>query len=181
MWRYALAAQWERISEVEAFVGSTGVVGNDTGSRVVAARVVRDLIRLAFLLERRYAPYRSGSGALRAPRAARATSGPSSRGCCRPTTGRSARGTSSTRTASSRGSTTTSGSPSRSSTEPSSFHDRPYKVIHGDRFAAAIRATIDHPAVLALPPKLGTIDQVTDRGDILGSPQRCRALAGLWV
>ena len=65
-------------------------------------------------------------------------------------------------------------------TEASNFHERPYRVIHGDRFAAALHAAIDHPAVRELPPGLGAIDQVTDRDAILTSPERCRALARLW-
>jgi hypothetical protein len=181
VWRYALAAQWERISEVEAFVGRTGVVGNDTGSRLVAGRIVRDLIRLAYLLERRYTPYDKwlGSGFARldcarhlGPVLSRVLSAyhwTQREGHLGEAYGMVAR------LHNNLGITEPLG------TEPSPYHDRPYKVIHGDRFAAAIRATIDHPAVQALPPKLGTIDQVTERGDILGSPQRCRALASLWV
>lgn len=41
----------------EPFVGRTAQVGDDLGSRVLAARLCRDLMRLCFLLERRYAPY----------------------------------------------------------------------------------------------------------------------------
>jgi len=181
VWRYALAAQWERISEVEAFVGRTGVVGNDTGSRVVAARVVRDLIRLAFLLERRYAPYEKWLGSAFSRLECARHLGPvlSRVLSAYDWTQREGHLVDAYRIVARLHNNLGITEPLE--TEPSSFHDRPYKVIHGDRFAAAIRATIDHPAVLALPPKLGTIDQVSDRGEILGSPQRCRALAALWV
>lgn len=57
VWLYRMAAQWRRIGQEEAFVGRTGDAGDDLGSRIVAARLVRDLMRLAFLLERRYTPY----------------------------------------------------------------------------------------------------------------------------
>jgi len=56
VWLYLLAAQWTRISEEEAFVGRSGDVGDNLGSQVIAARLVRDLMRLCFLMERRYAP-----------------------------------------------------------------------------------------------------------------------------
>jgi hypothetical protein len=46
-----------RIDQEEPFVGRTAEVGDDLGSRVIAARLVRDLMRLSFLLERRHAPY----------------------------------------------------------------------------------------------------------------------------
>ena len=57
IWLYRLAAQWRRIAQEEAFVGRSGDVGDELGSRVVAARLVYDVMRLCFLLERRYAPY----------------------------------------------------------------------------------------------------------------------------
>ena len=57
VWLYLLAAQWARIAEEEAFVGRCGDVGDELGSRLVAARLVRDLMRLGFLMERTYAPY----------------------------------------------------------------------------------------------------------------------------
>lgn len=57
VWLYKIACQWRRIAEEQAFVGRTGQVGDDLGSRVVAARLIRDVMRMAFLLERRYAPY----------------------------------------------------------------------------------------------------------------------------
>lgn len=57
VWLYKIACQWRRIAEEQAFVGRTGQVGDDLGSRVVAARLARDVMRMGFLLERRYAPY----------------------------------------------------------------------------------------------------------------------------
>jgi len=57
IWLYILAAQWIRISQEEAFVGRTGDVGDELGSQIVTARIVRELIKLSFLLERQYAPY----------------------------------------------------------------------------------------------------------------------------
>jgi len=69
VWLYLLAAQWARISEEEAFVGRCGDVDDDLGSSVIAARLVRDLMRLCFLMERRYAPYSKSLGTGSAPRA----------------------------------------------------------------------------------------------------------------
>lgn len=57
VWRYRMAAQWKRIDQLEPFVGRCGEVGDDLGSQLVAMSLVRDVIKLAFLLERRYAPY----------------------------------------------------------------------------------------------------------------------------
>lgn len=57
VWRYLLRCAWRRIGQEEAFVGRAAEVGDELGSRIVAARLARDLMRLGFLLERRYAPY----------------------------------------------------------------------------------------------------------------------------
>ena len=57
IWLYILAAQWEKISEEEAFVGRCGSVGDDLGSRLIAARQVKNLMHLCFMMERKYAPY----------------------------------------------------------------------------------------------------------------------------
>jgi len=57
VWLYLLAAQWEKISEEMAFVGRCGHVGDELGSTLIAARQVKNLMKLCFLMERKYAPY----------------------------------------------------------------------------------------------------------------------------
>jgi len=57
IWLYLLSAQWSLIGQEEAFVGRTSNVGDELGSRVIAARQVERLMRLCFLMEKRYAPY----------------------------------------------------------------------------------------------------------------------------
>ncbi len=57
VWLWLLACQWRRIDQEEPFVGRTAEVGDELGSRILAARLARDAIRLCFLQERRYAPY----------------------------------------------------------------------------------------------------------------------------
>ncbi|WP_137153123.1 DUF4037 domain-containing protein [Devosia sp. FKR38] len=75
VWLYRIACQWRRIAEEQAFVGRAGMAGDDLGSRVVAGRLVRDVMGMAFLLARRYAPYAKwfGSGFARLPMAAALT------------------------------------------------------------------------------------------------------------
>ncbi|HYJ92643.1 MAG TPA: DUF4037 domain-containing protein, partial [Pyrinomonadaceae bacterium] len=63
VWLYLLASQWKKISQEEAFVGRTGQLGDELGSRIIAARIVRELMLLSFLLERSYAPYSKWLGA----------------------------------------------------------------------------------------------------------------------
>ena len=57
VWLYQLAAQWIKIFEDREFVSRCGDVGDELGSMLIAARQVNRLMRLCFLMERRYAPY----------------------------------------------------------------------------------------------------------------------------
>ncbi len=57
IWVYLMASQWTMISEEEAFVGRCGHVGDELGSRIITLRIINHLMRLCFLMERRYAPY----------------------------------------------------------------------------------------------------------------------------
>lgn len=57
VWLYQLAAVWNRIGEEEHLMGRAGYVGDDIGSRLIGARLVRDMMQLAFFIERVYAPY----------------------------------------------------------------------------------------------------------------------------
>ena len=57
VWLYQLAAQWLRIFEEREFISRCGDVGDELGSMIIAARQVKNLMKLCFLMERRYAPY----------------------------------------------------------------------------------------------------------------------------
>ncbi|MCP4422017.1 MAG: DUF4037 domain-containing protein, partial [Chloroflexi bacterium] len=57
VWLYLLAGQWKRLAQEEPLVGRTGDVGDDLGSRIIAARQIHNMMRLAFLMEKAYAPY----------------------------------------------------------------------------------------------------------------------------
>jgi uncharacterized protein DUF4037 len=55
-------AEFDRDRSGGAFVARTAEVGDEVGSAVTAARLVRDLIRLAMLLDHRYWPYQKWLG-----------------------------------------------------------------------------------------------------------------------
>ncbi len=67
LWLYVLAASWRPLAQELPFVGRTAERGDDLGSRVITARLARDVVHLAFLLERCWPPYPKWIGsALRA-------------------------------------------------------------------------------------------------------------------
>ena len=64
VWLHVLAADWTRVGQELPFVGRTGQRGDALGSRLIAARLVTALVRLGFLLERRWPPYPKWAGTL---------------------------------------------------------------------------------------------------------------------
>jgi hypothetical protein len=173
-WRYVLASQWQKISQEEAFVGRTGEVGDEIGSAVITARLVRELMRLSFLLERTWAPYSKWLGtafgklpiarelephltlALQANFWKERESAlgnayqivarrQNSLGLCE-------------------------------EVDPTlrRYHDRPFLVIRADRFATALRSAIEDDAIMSLP-LVGAVDQFIDNTDVSSDHRRARA------
>jgi len=176
LWRYVLAGQWDRIAQEEAFVGRCGEVGDELGSAIVAARLVRDTMRLCLLLHRRYPPYSKWLGS-----AFRRLSGTvqlsRSLGCAAWSTDWHERERHLVRVyqaIAKQHNDLGLTDPLDPLTGP--YHDRPFQVLHAGRFAAALRAAIDDPEVRSLPP-IGAIDQFVDNTDLLGDRDRVRATA----
>ena len=57
VWLYLLMAGWWRVHPEANLVGRTGFVDDELGSALIGSRLVSDLMRLCFLMERQYAPY----------------------------------------------------------------------------------------------------------------------------
>ncbi len=167
VWLYLLCAQWRRIGELEAFVGRTGEVGDDLGSRLIAASLVRDLMKLCFLMERTYAPYSKWFGTAFAKLECSPDLGPifeqvlSANSWKEREEHLSRAYEAAARMHNALGITPPLG------TKVSPFHTRPYLVIHAERFAAAIDAAITDPQVRSIPVQAGSVDQLTDNTNVL--------------
>jgi hypothetical protein len=180
VWRHVLACQWMRLSQEEPFVGRCGEVGDDLGSAVVAARQVRDLMRLCLLMSRVYPPYGKWLGtAFAALPCAPALTGHLSAAL-------SARSWSDRERHLSPAYELVAGLHNDLGlTEPLDprvrcFHDRPFLVLDAHRFTDALVATIRDPEIRALPP-VGAIDQYVDSTDLTGggfAERRRRYVAG---
>ncbi|EWT01264.1 hypothetical protein N865_05645 [Intrasporangium oryzae NRRL B-24470] len=57
VWLYLLIAGWWRVHPEMNLVGRAAAAGDELGSSLIGSRLVGDLMRLAFLMERQYAPY----------------------------------------------------------------------------------------------------------------------------
>jgi len=175
LWRYALACQWQRVSQEEAFVGRAGEVGDDLGSAVVAARLARDLIRLAFLLERRWAPYSKWLGSSFGTLQLSAVLAQPLRDVlgARSWQGRQAGLCAAYQILGQAQNELALAEPVDPTVRP--YHDRPFLVLHAERFVDALRRSIADPAIGRLP-LLGTIDQVVDSTDVMRSSARNRRI-----
>lgn len=177
VWRWLVAAQWARVAQEEAFVGRAAEAGDDLGSRVVAARVVRDLMRLCFLLERAYAPYSKWLGTAFARLDAAATVGPFLAAAVAADTyeRREDALVLAYEEVARRHNATQLSYPQ----EPTArlFHDRPFRVIDAGRFAQACVDAVDDAALRALP-LVGAVDQWVDSTDVLSHAGRVRRLIG---
>lgn len=180
VWLYRLSAQWQRISQEEAFVGRAGDVGDELGSRIVAARLARDLMRLCFLMERRYAPYSKWLGTAFTRLACAGQMEPLLAGAL-------AAGTWEERQQhlAAAYEVVARMQNELGVAEPqdarSSFYygpplhsgaGRPYRVIHAERFATALKAAIQDEHLRRIADELGLVggvDQLADSTDVLSS------------
>ena len=176
VWLWLLAAQWTRVAQEEAFVGRAAEAGDELGSRVVAARVVRDLMRLCLLLERAYAPYSKWLGTAFARLDMAATVGPFLAAAVS-ADNYPRREDALVRAYEEVARRHNAAADQRSSRCPrlASSTTGPIGVIDAGRFAQACVEAIDDPALRALP-LVGAIDQWVDSTDVLGHVGRVRRL-----
>lgn len=174
VWRYLLACQWQRIAQEEAFVGRCAEVGDDIGSMVVTARLVRSLMHLCHLLERRYAPYGKWLGSSFGRLPAAGALGPLLRGALMATDqpAREAHLCSAYETVASLQNASGLIAPLDPGRRP--YHARPFLVLHAGRFAHALLHTVTAPGLRALP-LVGSVDQWADSTDLLDQPGAVRA------
>jgi hypothetical protein len=176
VWLYLLAAQWRRIAQEEALMGRCGQVGDELGSRLVAARLVRDLMRLCFLMERRYAPYIKWLGSAFAQLECAGQLGPILMRVLEANTWpeRQTHLTAAYELAARRHNSLGITPPLPAEVAP--YYNRPFLVIRADRFVDAIRAAIQSDCVRALPEHLGSVDQFIDSTDAWQYLDRLKAV-----
>jgi hypothetical protein len=180
IWLYLLSNQWKKISQEEAFVGRTGSVGDELGSRIIASRLVREMMLLCFLMERRYAPYSKWLGSAFAKlknakklipifeRLLQADNWKERERKLSAAYSLMARSHNELKI--------TAPMPTRTS----KYFNRPFKVIHADAFADAIGKEITDRAVRRLRRFAGSIDQFVDSTDVLCSMDACRSFRGIY-
>ena len=181
VWLWLLACQWRRLDQEEPFVGRAAEVGDDLGSRVLAARLARDVMALCFLLEREYAPYSKWFGTAFARLDAALDVGPAlARALHAGSVAEREAGLVDAYEAVARRQN------ALGITEPvdpsaRQFHNRPFRVLGAERFVDACLARVDDAELRALP-LIGSVDQWSDSTDVRSKARvsrRGRDLYGL--
>jgi len=174
VWLYLLASGWNRIGQEEHLMGRAGIAGDEIGSAIIAARLVRDLMRLCFLMEKKYAPYPKWFGKAFSQLKCAAELSPVFKEALSAKTWQEREKHLATAYEYAAGMHN-----ALEITEPlpakvGSFFSRPFLVIHlHGKFADAIRACIEDPEVIRIAekPLVGSVDQFSDSTDVLSDPK----------
>ncbi len=179
VWRWLVGCQWWRIEHEESFMGRTAEVGDELGSRVVAARLGRDVMRLCFLFERRYAPYSKWLGSAFARLESAGDVGPGLERllAARDFAEREAAWVSAVEALAARHNALRLTDSLDPTVRP--FYSRPFRVIEAPRFAAATIETVSDPFLRSLP-RIGSIDQIVDSTDVLSHVDVARRFAAIY-
>jgi hypothetical protein len=179
VWLWLVACQWRRIDQEEPFVGRAAEVGDELGSRIVAARLVRDLVRRAFLLERRYAPYSKWLGTGFRELVAGTTLRDPLLDVLAATdyTAREEALVRAVRSAAVLHNA--AGVTEPVDDEVGLFHARPFRVLGSSRFVDACLERVSDPRLRRLR-LVGAIDQLADSTDLLSEPDALRAAPALY-
>ena len=179
IWLWLLACQWRRIDQEEPFVGRTAEVSDELGSRVLAARLARDVMRMCFLQERRYAPYSKWLGSAFRQLAAFDELGQPllELVAARDYETREAHLVDVMHRLAERHNALGITAPVDEAV--GFFHDRPFRVLSSSRFVDACLAEGSDPWLLSLP-LTGAVDQFVDSTDVLSKPGAFPYVASLF-
>jgi hypothetical protein len=183
VWLYILASTWNRVGQEEHIMGRAGYVGDEAGSSIIGSRLVRDIMRLAFLMEKEYPPYAKWLGTAFHKLKSASKFGNVFEEVLHATSWQE-RETSLCRAYETLAEIHNSlGITSPVSSKTSLFWSRPFKVIKGEKFAQAIIKEIKDPQVVPLTKHslIGNIDLISDNTDFLEDQFLRLALKALYT
>ncbi|MCC7206595.1 MAG: DUF4037 domain-containing protein [Anaerolineae bacterium] len=182
VWLYLMAAGWQRLAEEEPFMGRTADNGDEIGSRLLTARLVHDVMRLCFLMERQYAPYAKWFGTAFARLACAAEMRPALDAALAAGEWREREAHLCRAYVLLARMHNALGLTAPLPDQVSHFHGRPFLVIHGERFADALIGQIRDPAVRAIAARtrIGNLDTFSDNTSLCSYPSLRPAIRTLF-
>ncbi len=178
IWLYMMASTWQRIGQEEHLAARAWMTGQDIGFAVIASRLVKDIMQLGFLLERKYMPFAKwlqksfeqlNCSKTLLPYLNKITSSPDpesrQQSLCK-----------AFEILASLHNDLSVTKPLK--TECTNWHNRPFKAIHGGQIAETIAENIDDTEMQPIIKKglIGNIDQISDNTEILENTTSRRAL-----
>ncbi|QHW29932.1 DUF4037 domain-containing protein [Paenibacillus rhizovicinus] len=180
IWLSLMAAIWNRIGQEEHLMPRAGFAGDELGAALIASRLVRDIMSLCFLIERRYAPYAKWFGTAFRQLACAKELLPV---LIAEHTAEDWREREQALAAAYQ--IVARMHNELQLTEPieakvTLFFDRPFTVIRGDRFAEALVSKIEDSSLRKLAAfKFGGIDQISDNTDFRAVHERLQSSSGM--
>ncbi|MBD3406910.1 MAG: DUF4037 domain-containing protein [Candidatus Lokiarchaeota archaeon] len=179
VWLYLLAGQWTRIAQEEPFLGRTGDVGDELGSRIIATRLVHDIMQLCYLMERKYIPYSKWFGTAFKELSSSVFLTPIFHEIFNSKKWKERQKHFVKILEYAADLHNQLGITKHLDPKTRLFHTRPYEVIGGERFAESLYEVISDETVRQLPRGLGSVDQMVKSIDVLENISRCRTLKKL--
>ncbi|WP_369372267.1 DUF4037 domain-containing protein [Promicromonospora sp. Populi] len=173
VWLHVLAADWTRVGQELPFVGRTGQLGDDLGSRMIAARLATALVRLGFLLERRWPAYPKWAGTLFGRLPVAPSAGPHLAAALAAATWQERDAALRAACEALHDRQRAVGLPVLDGPACEGFWDRPFTGLR-DGVTGTLRAAITDPEVLALPHRGGVEQWVDDVGTLTDPGARAR-------
>jgi hypothetical protein len=171
-WLFILASLWVRIGQEEHLTGRAGTMGDEAGSIIIASRLVRDMMRLALLMQKEYPPYAKWLGTAFARLKCAVKLGPVFTQILHAKSWQERDKYLSLAYTFLAEMYNDLGITEPLSVEAKQFWGRTFSVIWGDKFKAAIFERIKDPQITSLIRRspIGSIDIFSDNTDMLEEP-----------
>jgi hypothetical protein len=183
VWLYMLTSCWTRIEQEEHLMGRAGDAEDEIGSAIIASRLVRDLMRLCFLMEKCYAPYPKWFGIAFSKLQAANRLEPILKKVLSSNEWKKREEHLSDAYEYVAQLHNQLNITEPMATKVSSFFDRPFLVISKGTFSKAISAKITDSIIKTLieRPLIGNIDLLSDNTDVLYNPRWREAFRELYI
>ncbi|MDF2836672.1 MAG: hypothetical protein K0Q63_2312 [Paenibacillus sp.] len=179
VWLFLMASVWNRIGQEEHLMPRAGFAGDELGAALIASRLIRDVMSLCFLIERRYAPYPKWFGTAFRQLACANELLPYLTAAQQAIEWRERE-----QALSASYQIVARIHNELQLTEPIEakahcFFDRPFSVIGGNRFSDALVSKIEDSSLRKLAAyRFGGIDQISDNTDFRAIPERSQSPSG---
>lgn len=180
LWLYLMASQWVKIAQERAFMGRCGDVGDELGSHIVASRLVRELMKLCFLIEKKYPSYTKWFGSSFSQLQCSSKLNPLLLKVMQSGNWKEREKYLSEVYIYVAEMHNALNVTEFINPQVSNYNGRPYIVIDADKFVEAILKVIEDEKIRNIKAIIGSVNQFVDSTDVLCTPELCKKLKGIY-